>query len=259
MYGVLGICQTSCVYVVEHLISLCDEHNLKMAVVNEDNAANSHHQIFLYTSFDMFQFDLSELNHLPGITIVFDTPENLKRIDGVVLLDSTEEYSSDPLNVDKLHSTVLKLWKSKKTKPIRLLRRDPLLKLVQDCQRGRILHHYTRFIYSFTGARRDELRRLIVGYLFKDVKPTEFQTKVTSFLRKEQAQIYYDNLMQFINQEGQPLLQALGEMKRRHFSNNIDTEELANKYEVDAYEVNYLSKSYVDMFRSEKVQAKKSA
>lgn len=248
MYGVIGICQTSPSYVMEHLSRICDDKITMMLV--GDSGAKKGFKILLYPSLTHLVHDLDQQASINAVALLFDTPENLKRV-GAQFTEDPEEYMPDAVDITELKRTVLACLERKKHVEYRLTDINILNELIEDRQRGKILHHYTKLVYSHTGTRREDLKSLLLRFLFGDIKVQTFMDEIAAFTKRDQALSYFVKLWDFIDKEGQPLINALRHMKKRRFAATINVAQVSREFKADEYEINFLSKSYQDMLRKQ--------
>lgn len=253
MIGVIGICQTSLVYVVEHATTLCANAGLSWQLVDDDSATKKKRNLLFYPCYETFVHDLYQQKAIKGVAVIFDSPEKLKRITPITFVEDVAEYNPDPMDIQAFFNTVQTLVEDRQEVTITVKTVDPLKALVRDRQKGKILHHYNRVVYSVSGARKEELTRALLRYLFGDLTRARFLDEVQTLVARGKVSEHFQTLWAFMETEdGQALQRALREIKRRRFSDNINYPQLKATYGADEFEMQFLAMGYCKVVRGVK-------
>lgn len=253
MIGVIGICQTSIVYITEHAAILCKDAGLSWQLVGETTGAKKKRDLLFFPSYETFVHELFRQDKLKSVAVVFDSPEKLKRITPITFVEDVAEYSAEPLDIHTFFSTVQRLREENVVQDIKVKVMDPLKALVREQQKGKILHHYNRVVYSTSGARKEELTRTLLRYLFGDIPRARFLEDIKPFTTRGKVAEHFTTLWAFMeSEEGQQLQRALREIKRRRFSPNINYPQLKDAYGADDFEMQFLAMGYCKVVRGVK-------
>ncbi len=181
------------------------------------------------------------LYNYEGNIFIFDQPDKLLQFKNIIYFESPSQYVNYLLSTEDILD-ILKRYNKIEHKIV-IQKLDLINDTIKKEQKGRILHIFTKFIYSFPKIKRAEIRKLIVNLLFKTITRKVYDELILK-LMKEKNKSYYVDLIAFIDNESKALVAALSAAKHKKFKDEL-YENIAKEYSVDPYELQFLSKLFI--------------
>jgi len=244
MKGFFGIANAS-VGQVHRLL-----YKYRVAVASETGYRKGY-QILLVPTLRLFR----KLMPTKGVVVVFDAPLYLDSMKDLKMLDShqtqTFRYVFDRFT-PKVIAPVIKALKS----PEKSVDTTPLdfhHSIVENVTQGTLLDKYNMLFYCLEGTPdKILLKSALLRYLFEGISIDDVQYELENSFDNPLALSYMDKMLDFLETEaGNNILMACREVKKtrqellsRGKPLSVPYAKIIKKYEVDRFELKYLSRDY---------------